>query len=65
MVRRTGVSPQDALRRSQKSGVRRYGIFARNGENVAGFAQGEGKIRVVFEAFLNGFERFFAKIDEF
>jgi len=30
-----------------------------------GFAQGKGKIRVIFEAFLNGFEEFFAKIDEF
>jgi len=29
------------------------------------FAQAKGKIRVIFEAFLNGFEQFFAKIDEF
>jgi len=29
------------------------------------FAQGEGKIRGVFEAFSNDFEQFFAKIDAF
>ncbi len=30
-----------------------------------GFGQPIGKIRVFFEAFLNDFERFFAKIDAF
>ncbi len=40
-------------------------MFARNGENAGGFAQGEGKIRVFFEGFSNDLERFFAKIDAF
>ncbi len=31
----------------------------------AGFAQGEGKIRVFFEAFLNDFERFLQKLRRF
>ena len=38
-----------------RTGVRRYGMFARNGENAGGFAQREGKIRGVFEAFSNDF----------
>jgi len=39
--------------------------FARNVENACGFAQGEGKIRSIFEAFLKDFERFFAKMTQF
>ena len=32
---------------------------------ISYFAQAEGKIRVIFEALLNGFEQFFAKMNEF
>ena len=32
---------------------------------ISYFAQAKSKIRVIFEAFLNDFERFFAKIDAF
>jgi len=74
--RESEISPLgDALRRSQEvkrsrsqeSEIRSQEVwnFARNGENAGGFAQGEGKIRVFFQAFSNDFERFFAKINEF
>ena len=74
--RESEISPLgDALRRSQEvkrsrsqeSEIRSQEVwnFCAKWLKRGGFAQGENKIRVVFEAFLNGFERFFAKIDAF
>ncbi len=65
---RSGIVARNGWKyRSQESEIRSQEVWncCAKWLTRAGFAQGEGKIRVFFEAFSNGFERFFAKIDAF